>query len=433
MGRMKVLALAVLLSLPVVASAREAAQTHRITVGRDGEPANQRSYSCDVSAGGRAVAFDSAASNLVAGDTNGIPDVFVADEAGVIERVSVTPGGRESETFTGEPALSRDGRFVGFNSSTYDMRERGNGNGRSAVFVHDRRAGRTTRVSERSDGGAANGSSGGAALSANGRWVAFASSASNLAAKGDDNGTTDIFVHDRRTGKTNRVSLSRTGGDPNWDSSWHTISGNGRHVAYASYSSNVVRRDRNDAPDIFVYDRVERRTEIVSVTSEGRRSDEYSWGPNLSHDGRYVSFSTYAVLAETDTVGGKDVYVHDRATGETEQVSVDSEERPLNQETDWATMSEDGRYVAFATPADNPGSGDTNEAFDVYVRDRVAGTTTRVSVGDEGQEANDDVWPFGSISPDGRYVCWLTAATNLDDRADPGDYEDVFLRGPLWE
>lgn len=428
---MKVLTIALLLSLPVAAGAQEGARTRRVTVAPDGEPANSGGFFCDVARDGAAVAFDSYASNLVDDDTNGKPDVFVWDPSGAITRVSVTSDGRQSDSYVQLPRISGNGRFVVFWSSTPDLGDHGEGRRLNTVFVHDRLTGETTPASVRSDGGRPNDDSGSASISNSGRYVAFVSRATNLTAKGDGNRFSDVFVHDRRTGKTNRVSLTRKLGAPNSDSDQPAISGNGRFVAYDSYASNIVRGDDNDSPDVFVYDRVERTTDLVSLRSDGRRSTAYSVGPSISRNGRFVSFSTDAVLASTDTASGRDVYVRDRATGVTEQVSLDTEDRPLNQESAWSSISDDGRYVAFATLADNPGSGDTNELMDVYVRDREAGTTTRVSVGSEGEESNGNARPWPSLSPDGGWVCWLSPATNLDDKPHPGDFDDVFLRGPL--
>ena len=422
---------ALVLGLTGVALAQDGATTRRLSLSPEGEPANSRGYFCDIARDATAVAFDSAASNLVEDDTNDKPDAFVWDQSGVVSRVSVASDGRQSDSYVQLPRISGNGRFVVFWSSTPDLGDHGEGRRLNTAFVHDRTTGKTEPVSVRSDGGRANDDSGGGSISNSGRYVSFSSGASNLAAKGDDNGFNDVFVHDRRSGKTTRVSLTRKLGETNSDSDQAAISGNGRFVAYDSYASNIVPRDDNGSLDVFVYDRVERTTELVSLRTDGRRSSQYSSAPSISGSGRYVSFTSYAVLASTDTAVGQDVYVHDRRTGVTEQVSLDNEDRPMNQESASSSISDDGRRVVFATFADNPGSGDTNEAMDVYMRDLEAGTTTRVSVGSEGQQSNGGTYPPPAISPDGRWVCWMSLATNLDDKPHPGDYEDLFLRGPL--
>lgn len=425
-------ALTLALCVPGVALAQEGATTRRVSVAPDGEPANSGGFFCDVARDGAAVTFDSYASNLVENDTNDKPDVFVWEPSGAVTRVSVTSDGRQSDSYVQLPRISGNGRVVVFWSSTPDLGDHGDGRRLNTVFVHDRLTGETAPASVRSDGGRPNDDAGSASISNSGRYVSFVSRATNLAAKGDRNHASDVFVHDRRTGKTSRVSLTRKLGETNSDSNSSAISGNGRFVAYDSYATNIVRRDDNDSADVFVYDRVERTTDLVSLRTDGRRSSAYSTMPSISGNGRYVSFTSDAMLAPTDTASGKDVYVHDRRTGATEQVSLDTEDRPLNQESMTSSISDDGRHVVFVTAADNPGSGDTNEMVDVYVRDREAGTTTRVSVGSEGEESNGASLAWPGLSPDGRWVCWLSSATNLDDKPHPGDYDDVFLRGPLF-
>ncbi len=425
------IAIAVALSLPGVAAAGDEARTRRVSASPEGKAGNLQSMLCDVAPAGSTVAFDSLASNLVRSDTNGSSDVFVSDGPRHVERVSLTSRGRQARGFNENPSISATGRFVSFTSSTYDLAEPGNRNRRMTVFVHDRDTGRTARASDRSDGRRAFGHSYDSSISRSGRYVAFVSNAPDLAMKGDDNGVEDVFVHDRKTGKTNRVSLSRRLDDPNRDSSGPAISGNGRYVAYASAASNLVRRDRNDSVDVFVYDRVERRTDLVSVAADGSRSRDYSWAPSISADGRYVAFTSYASLAQTDAAP-EDVYLHDRETGKTEHVSM-GYRGAANGRSEHPAISDDGRYVAFVSAADNLVPGDTNGVSDVFVRDRAAQTTTRVSVGDEGQEANAASWAPPSLGPDGEFVCWSTAATNLDDTPDNHpDREDVFLRGPLF-
>ena len=430
MGRVRALAaLVVALAVPGAAIAGEGATTRRVSVSPKGKPANGASLGCDVARDGAAVAFDSYGSNLVPGDTNGEADIFVADESGGLERVSVTPDGSQSRATTELPAISANGRFVAFMSHTYDMGERGNRNRRYTIFVHDRETGRTRRASDRSDGRRAFGHSYDPSISASGRYVAFVSNAPDLAMKGDDNGVEDVFVHDRKTRKTNRVSLSRKLGDPNGYSTWADISGSGRYVAFASSATNIVRGDRNDSLDVFVYDRVERRNRLVSIASDGQRAGDYSWSPSISADGRYVAFTSYARLAPTDAAN-EDVYLRDLETGTTQHVSM-GYRGAANGFSDRPSISDDGRYVAFHSQADNLVPDDTNDRLDTFVRDMVTEETTRVSVGDEGQQGNEHGW-VSALSPDGRYVCWLSASTNLDDRQDGGEAEDTFLRGPLF-
>jgi Tol biopolymer transport system component len=178
----------------------------RQTVGPGGQQANSFSFEPAISADGRFVAFRSFASNLVAGDTNGSYDVFVRDRrAQVTRRVSVGPGGQQANRYSFAPAISAHGRFVAFRSLASNL-VAGDTNGTEDVFVRDRRAQVTRRVSVGPGGQQANFSSGEPAISAHGRFVAFDSGASNLVA-GDTNNKWDVFVRDRVAQVTRRVSV----------------------------------------------------------------------------------------------------------------------------------------------------------------------------------------------------------------------------------
>ena len=159
------------------------------------------------------------------------------------------------------------------------------------------------------------------------------------------------------------------------------ISGDGRFVAFVSAATNLVTGDNNNAADIFVRDRQAGTTTRVSVTSTGGQANGASSDPAISADGRYVAFVSRATnLVAGDTNGVRDVFVHDRQTGATTRISVNSSENQGNAESLAPSLSADGRYVAFASSASNLVTGDTNSTSDVFVRDRQAGTTTRVSV-----------------------------------------------------
>src|SRR6266446_1314542 len=233
--------------------------TERVSVTSGGTEGNGASLGSALSADGRFVAFDSAATDLVAGDTNGVSDVFVHDrQTGATERVSVASGGAQGNASSGligfafPPALSADGRFVAFVSYATNLVP-GDTNGATDVFVHDRQTGMTERVSVASDGTQANNASSYPALSADGRFVAFQSDATNLVA-GDTNGATDVFVHDRQTGTTERVSVASGGTQGNGFSAGPALSADGRFVAFHDTATNLVAGDTNGASDVFVHE-----------------------------------------------------------------------------------------------------------------------------------------------------------------------------------
>jgi Tol biopolymer transport system component len=243
--------------------------TVSVDVGADGKPTGGRLVYTRAAIGdqGRFVAFVSESRNLVPGDTNGVADVFVLDRSlGTIERVSVASGGGQSNGDSGlyAPAVTPDGRYVAFASLASNLVP-GDTNGTWDVFVRDRVRGTTERVSVGAGGEQAKGNSSGApALSADGRFVAFQSFASNLV-PGDTNGATDVFVRDRTAGTTERVSVATGGGQGDGQSGESTISADGQLVAFDSQASDLVPGDTNAATDVFVHDRRTGSTTLVST------------------------------------------------------------------------------------------------------------------------------------------------------------------------
>jgi Tol biopolymer transport system component len=403
--------------------------TERASVATGGDEANGLTQGyVSVSADGRFVAFDSNATNLVPGDTNTTFDVFVRDrETGTTERVSVMTGGGDMNGGSLDASISADGRFVAFRSVVIrDMR------GEYDIFVHDRQMGTTERVNVATGGAEANDDSGGFAISADGRFVAFSSLATNLV-PGDTNGAWDAFVHDRQTGTTERVSVATGGGEANGGNSFaRALSADGRFVVFDSGASNLVPGDANGVVDIFVRDRQTGTTERASVTTGGGEATlghSQGYPSSVSADGRFVAFSSAATnLVPGDANGVSDVFVHDRQTDTTERVSVATSGAEPNGDSFTAAISADGRFVAFDSTATNLVPGDANGAFDVFVHDRQTGMTERASVATGRGDANAD--SFGAaISADSRFVAFVSDATNLV-AADANGFRDVFVRGP---
>jgi Tol biopolymer transport system component len=234
---------------------------------------------------------------------------------GMTERMSVGPNGVEGNAWSGYPVLSANGQSVAFRSDASNLVP-GDTNGRQDVFVRDRRTGTTERVSLGPNGRQGNADSLRAALSANGRFVAFVSYASNLV-PGDTNGERDVFVHDRRTGTTERVSRGRGGVQGNDDSDNPSLSSDGQFVAFYSYASNLVPGDTNGERDVFVRDRRTGTTARVSLGPNGVQGNDFSGSygaiPALSANGRFVAFDSSANnLVQDDTNGQADVFVHTR-------------------------------------------------------------------------------------------------------------------------
>jgi Tol biopolymer transport system component len=402
----------------------------RISVDSAGVAGNRDSGRPALSADGRLVAFESDASNLVVGDTNGATDVFVHDlVTGVTERVSVDSSGGEANDYSAQPALSADGRFVAFLSLASNL-VAGDGNAIEDVFVHDRATGATVRVSVDSAGVEGDDYSAAPSLSADGQVVSFDSFATNLVA-GDTNGNPDVFVHDLASGATERVSVDSAGAEGNWYSYafFGALSADGQVVVFESGSSNLVAGDFNGVRDVFVHERTTGATVRVSVDSAGIEGDHESASAVLASDARIVAFESAATnLAAGDTNLAYDVFVHDRVTGATERVSVDSAGVEGDADSFAAALSADGASVAFTSVAANLVAGDGNRTGDVFRHDRATGRTERVSVTDQGVEG--DGWSGdAALAADGTTVVFASDASNLVAN-DDGLATDVFVRLP---
>jgi Tol biopolymer transport system component len=408
--------------------------TERVSVSSQGSAGDNDSVLAAVSADGRFVAFVSLASTLVAGDTNGTSDVFVRDRvAGTTERVSVDGRGRQAtggdaggvlDTNWGAPAISADGRYVAFASSATNL-VKGDRNRVADVFVRDRVAGTTERVSVASRKVEANGESSQPAISGDGRFVAFASFADNLVPT-DTNFTSDVFVVDRTGGGPQRVSVSTTGAQGENRSEQPSISADGRFVAFMSSSDALVPGDNDGASDVFVRDRTASTTEGISVAPTAGGFGATSSSPAITPDGRFVAFDSWEPgLVPGDTNNSFDVFVRDRTSGGLERVSVSS---AGEQGDDWSlapSISADGRYVAFHSFAGNLVAGDGNFDFDVFLRDRTAGTTVRASVRTDGTEGGQSLGSQNpSISGNGQVIAFESEADLVP--ADTGFPVDVF-------
>ena len=428
-----------ILAVAVLAGGPAGAFVMRLSVSGDGAEGNSISSWPAVSADGRYIAFESLASNLVPNDTNGTYDVFVVDQAThAVERVSVDAGGGESSggSSTGA-AISADGRWVAFGSFAPDLVP-GDTNAQGDVFVHDRLTGVTERVSVASDGTQGNGSSASAAISADGRFVAFASSASNLVA-GDSNGCQDVFIHDRVAGDTSLASVASDGGQASLSSGIGArlaLSADGRWVAFASAAPELVAGDTNGLCDVFVHDRATGATERVSVSSFGVQGDGGSGSAGriaISADGRHVAFASAAstLTSPSDTNGKTDIFLRDRTTASTYRVSLGVDSAQPNDDSYSCGISADGRYVLFSSDATNLVGSDTNGARDVFVRDRQWNSTARLSVSAQSIQGDGDS-DGPALSADGVYAAYHSLATNLVV-SDTVGWRDVFLtENPLY-
>lgn len=431
----------------------------------NGVEGNAASGAPAASGSGRYLAFASDANNLVASDGNGVTDVFWRDSClgqdGCTlktRRVSVSTAGVEGSAASSDPAVTNDGRFVAFLSLANNL-VGGDTNGARDVFVRDTCAGAgggctpdTTRVSLSAGGVQGdNGSSTAPAISPDGRFIAFDSSATNLVA-GDLNGVADIFVRDTCRGagggctpSTLRVSVASSGSEGNGASSNPAISNSGRFVAFASTADNLAGNDTNGVSDIFVRDTCigasgcTPSTIRVSRSSGGTEGNAGSSNPSMSGNGRYVAFASNADnLVSNDANGVRDIFLRDTCRGATgcsvttRRMSVSTAGAQGNAQSLQPSISADGRFVAFASDADNLVGGDTNGTRDIFLRDTCNGAaagcavaTLRLSLNRNGAQVNgDSLEP--SLSRDGHFVCFTSLAANAIANDNNG-VADVFL------
>ncbi|WP_457094190.1 TolB family protein [Microvirga sp. P5_D2] len=417
---------------------RQHLSVERVSIASDGTQATGESLHPTISANGRYVTYGSFASTLVPDDTNGAYDIFIYDrKTNTIERISVASDGTEANGSSYDPEISANGRYVTYTSEASnlvpdDTNPRENG---TDIFVYDRKTNTTERINVASDGTQANDRSFSPEISAKGRYVTYTSDASNLVPD-DTNNAWDIFVYDRKTNTTERINMASDGTEANSFSSNPAISANGRYVTYESQASNLVPDDTNDTQDIFVYDRKTNTTERISVASNCTEANSGSFDPEISANGRYVTYTSEASnLVPDDTNNAWDIFVYDRKTNTTERVSVASDGTQANERSFSPAISDNGRHVTYGSFASNLVPDDTNgtdrfSGSDVFVFDRKTNTTERVSVAPDGTQANDRSFS-PAISANGHHVTYASSASNLvpDDTNNTDDETgvDIFV------
>jgi Tol biopolymer transport system component len=411
------------LALCLLASFARAQEVTLVSVDPAGVQGDAPSSAPSVSADGRFVAFQSDATNLLPGDSNGVTDVFVRDRVtGTTTHVTVSSLGQIAIFGGSVPSISANGRFVAFESDSPDLVVN-DMNGWPDVFVHDLVSLTTERVSISTSGTEGNNVSRAASISADGRYVAFESRAATLV-PGDTNFTYDVFVHDRVTQTTERVSVDSAGIQGNSISRAPSISGDGRYVAFESFASNLVPNDTNGLADVFVHDRQTGTTTRISLSSGGVEGDLQSINPSFARNGRFVAFESEATnLVSGDTNGHFDVFVRDLMNATTVRGSVDSLGNARSGDSFQPALSADGRMLVFASYAALE-SDDTNSEEDIWVRDLLLGQTTLASVS-FGNQTVQLTSSYPAISDDGM----LVAFTSLDPNLVPNDTnggEDVF-------
>jgi hypothetical protein len=404
------------------------AATVRVSVSTGGGQANGSSGASKVSANCRVVTFASRASNLVRGDTKRRADVFahnVTTDGTIL--VSRALAGERADGDSRPNGISASGRFIAYDSGASNLVHHDD-NDQYDVFVRDTMKLKSERISVPADGGWADGPSYRPAISANGRFVAFDSYATNMVAD-DQSGGFDVFVRDRQMGTTERISIGLGDIEPDGESTGAAISANGRFVVFESGADNLVDNDGNGFVDVFLYDRKVATTSLVSLGSGGESANELSVNADISANGRYIAFTSKATnLVQDDTNGSiSDVFVRDRIAGTTQIVSVTSGGvQTMDEGSLQGTLSADGSVVTFDSFSSGMVGGDTNLDPDVFVHFTDSGITRRASVSDGRRQGN-----LGSvasaIADGGDCVSFTTGASNLV-KHDTNNTSDIMLR-----
>jgi len=375
--------LAASLSISLPASANYISTTTLVTAGADGKGANGslaiNGAKRTVSSDGSIVAFSSFASNLVPGDINGTSDIFVFNRTTKkTELISKGLGGQPANSWSRTPSMSADGRYVAYITTASNIME-------------------------------------------------------GVTCPGSDPKCANIVVYDRAT-HTNRLANRNTLGlrvgvsiEDADGAIGPVMSANGQFVAFRSSSRIISSTDTNTVADVFVRDLGANVTRVASVDNAGHTGNERSNAFSISNDGRYVVFSSYSALVPEDTNGYEDIYLRDMQAGVTKLVSVAKNGGPITSTatTDRPDISNDGRYVVFQSLANEIVAGDNNNTSDVFLRDMQTGVTRRVSAANNGTGGNESSGQ-PAISGNGRYIVFFSSASNLVF-GDNNDTFDVFV------
>ena len=352
--------------------------------------------------------------------------------AQVSTRISSTSAGMPASGNSGFAAVSASGRFVAFVSDAPDLVP-GPAPAQSQVYVRDRQTGAIERASVGPGGSPENAPCQGVSISGDGRFVAFVTQATNLVAFPVANGRHQVYVRDRQTGATEMISINQLGQPSDADCADPSVSGDGRLVVYSSRATNLVPNSAGYDAQIYLRDRQQWATSVVSVSSVGAIGDGFSLMPRISPDGRFVVFDSEAWnLVAGDTNGASDVFVRDRQQGVTDRASLGAGGVQPDAGSSDGSISDDGRFVVFTSGAVNlvPGIAPDPWLMHVFVRDRQTGQIAWLSEPAPG--ASDDGDSFHpAISGDGRFAVFISETDLTLCSASPALYLADLSTGAL--
>lgn len=381
----------------VYVHSRATLETNCIDRDLNGLPASGFGLRATLSADGTLICYESQASTLMEGDTNGVADIYVDDlVTGVRRRVSLATSGAEPDAACTNPIISGDGRFVFFQSMATNLAEN-IPEGTWQIYVHEIETGRTDLLTRGYDGLPGNANSFDPYPSKDGMTVGFESRATNLHPD-DTNDFFDVYAADRRAGEMRWISRGPGGIPPNDESFYARPTADGAEIVFNSEAWNLVPGDNNFATDVFIYDMGSGDIERINITEFGIESNGVSFWGHLSGDGRYCVFSSGGfTLVPDDTNFSFDVFVKDRQTGVVRRVSVasDGTEAELGSGVSNPPMfSDDGRFILFESAANNLIPNDGNIWVDIFIVDLGAEVSC---IGDANRDGRVDFIDYTTV------------------------------------
>ncbi|WP_262273248.1 hypothetical protein [Microvirga yunnanensis] len=401
----------------------------RISTAANGAEALGASSSAQFSPDGRSVLFKSDAPNLIAGGTNGTTHIFLKDlTTHAITRLSTTADGLEANGNSYDVQMTPDGRFMVF-TSIADNLVSNDHNNKHDIFLKDLTTHAITRLSTTPAGEEANGFSFEPRLSPDGQFLMFTSNAVNLGA--DNFLSSEIFLKNLTTKDITRITVAADGTPGSVGGDQPLFSPDGHSIVFRSFSSKLVANDTNTSWDIFLRDQFGTIT-LLSKAVDGTQGNSFSSNPQFSPDGQYVLFESNANnLIAGDGNNQLDVFLKDIHSGAVTLLSRTADGTQGDRGSYNARFSPEGRYIVFESDATNLVADDNNGQTDIFVKDLVGGTVTRLSTAADGTEADFES-SFAQFSPDGRFVTFESEATNLVD-GDTNGTSDIFVVDLLYK
>lgn len=350
-------------------------EIRRVSATAVGVQGNGLSSGASINADGTVVAFHSLATNLVEGDTDEDADIYVKNlVTGEVRRASVSGAGEGGAGYSLFPAISADGNMVAFSSFARLAPE--DTDSLEDVYVKNMTTGEITFVKASASGESEDAAQTEVAISADGKVVAFASDAVTLTPD-DTNNREDVFIKNLTTGEFRRVSVSAMGAQGNERSDEPSLSADGRFIAFASEAGNLIDGENHQGSDIFVKNLTTGEVRQATTNAEGKpATGEVSYSPSLSAEGNVVAFVSNANdLVPNHTMPNEDIYVKEMSTGAIRLASSNNVGAYGNDNSTGTRLSADGRKVSFESEASNLVEGDTNDKHDIFVADTGLGGT----------------------------------------------------------